>query len=123
MPNQSFRLCQRPYKVCFELHDERSSCFVVGLVVECDLDEHVLSNGGDEKCHLHVQHVHLVAQLHRDYGHYADDLEPPHGSEGASAVNAGDLRKSSDDGSTAVGAVQLNFEHPPGANNPVSRED
>ena len=67
--------------------------------------------------------MHLVIQLRRDCGHYADDLEPAHGSEGAAAVNARDLRKSLDDGSTAVGAVRLNFQHPPGANNPVFRED
>ena len=53
--------------------------------------------------------MHLVIQLRRDCGHYADDLEPAHGSEGAAAVNARDLRKSLDDGSTAVVLCALTF--------------
>ena len=52
-----------------------------------------------------------------------DALEPAHGSEGAAAVDARDLRKSLHDESTLVGTGSLNFEHPPSANDFASRRD
>ena len=107
-------------KSLFKIHDERNSCFAVGLLTGRHVDEHVLFGVGVEECDLYVQHVHLVVQLRRDYEHHADALEPAYGSEGAAAVDAGGFRKPLHDKPTLVGTARLDFEHPPGANNFVS---
>ena len=82
---------------------------MVGLVAVRHLNEHALFDVGVEELCLHFQHVHLVVQLHRDYEHHADALEPAHGSEGAAAVDGKDLRKSLHDESTLVGTAALNL--------------
>ena len=106
-----------------EPHDERIFYFVVGLVAGRHLREHVLSDVDVEKCRLHVHLVHLVVQLRRDCDHDADALEHSHASEGATAIDDRDLRKSLHDESTLVGTARLHFEHPPGVNQLVFRRD
>ena len=73
------------------------------------MDEHVLFDVGVEEYGMYVQHVHLVVQLRRDCEHHPDAVESAHGSEGATAVNAKDLRKSLRDELTLVGTVRLEF--------------
>ena len=81
------------------------------------VDEHVLFDVGVDEFGLYVQHAHLIVQLRRDPEHHADALEPAYGSEGAAAVDAGDLRKPLHDKPTLVGTACLDYEHPLGANN------
>ena len=65
----------------------------------------------------------LVVQLCRDRNHHADAPEPAYGSKDATAVDARNLRNPLHDESTLVSSVRLNFDHPPGIKDLVSRRD